>query len=128
VEPVVYTIDSTTGEATGTATTSTTNVVGTSTAELLPPATQGIILWHTGVFTAGRELIGKTFIPALTEDDNTAGVPSSGMLSGLTTAAVNLGSGGPPVLEIYSRKHRVFFPAGLGSVDHKFAVLRSRRQ
>lgn len=128
VEPTVYTIDSTTGKATGTASTTTTSVTGTSSAEQLPPATQGLITWHTGVFTAGRELIGKTYIPGMTEDDSTGGVPSSGFLSGAQTAATNLGSGGPPVLEIYSRKHKTFYPAGLGSVDHVFAVLRSRRQ
>lgn len=128
VESIVYTIDSTTGKATSTAATSTASVSGTSVTELIPPSNQALITWHTGVFSAGRELIGKTFIPGLTEDTNNAGVLSSAAISGLTTAANNLGSSGPPTLEIYSRKHKTFQPAGLGAVSHIFAILRSRRQ
>lgn len=128
VEPTVYTINPTSGLAVGTSSTSTTPVVGTSSAEQLPPATQALITWHTGVFIAGREVIGKTFIPGMTEDDSTAGVPSSGLISGLQTGATNLGSGGPPQFVIYSRKHLLYETAGLGAVDTVFAVLRSRRQ
>lgn len=127
VEPLVYTIDLTTGQAIATTTTSTTAVTGGSGTDPLPPATQALIRWHTGAFTGGRELIGKTYIPGMVENYNAAGIPTSTLLTTLTTACNNLGSGGPPNLVIWSRKHHLTAPAGLGSVWNQWAVLRSRR-
>lgn len=127
VEPVVYTVNPTTGLATGATSTSTTPVVGASGSAQLPPATQVLVAWHTGVFIAGRELIGKTFIPGQTVDSSTDGIVASGAATVIGGAATALGSSGPPQLVIYSRKHRLYESAGLGSVDTQFAVLRSRR-
>jgi len=127
VEPVVYEIDSTTGQATGTVSTSTAAVTGGSTAVMLPNATQGLVRYHTGVFTAGRELIGKIFVPGPVQDYNNDGLPSSSYKSTLTTAGSNLGNSGPPDMVIYSRTHHVYAPAGLATVWNEWAILRSRR-
>lgn len=127
VEPLVYDIDPITEKAVGTTTTSTTGFVGTRFTEPLPPSNQGLIRWHTGVFTGGRELIGKTYIPGACEDFSDSGVPSASYLTNLSTNAANLGSGGPPAFVIWSRKHHVTGAAGLGSPWSQWAVLRSRR-
>lgn len=127
VEDLVYTIDATTGLATAATATSTLVVDGGSGDQPLPPATQGLVRWHTGAFTGGRELIGKTYIPGPCEDMNFIGNPSSTYLTALNGAATSLGSGGPPYMVIWSRKHHITAPAGLGTAWSQWAVLKSRR-
>lgn len=128
VEPVVYTLDVATGQPTTTAGVTAAAVTGTDTQELLPSATQGLIKWHTGVFLSGRELQGRTFIPAPTEGSNNVGVPLSGYITALTTAASNLASSGPITFGIYSREHRQFREATSGAPWSQWAILKSRRQ
>jgi hypothetical protein len=127
VEAAVYTIDSTTGLATGITGTSTTTVTGADNSDPLPPATQGLARWHTGVFIAGRELTGKTFLPGVTEFYSTTGVPSGAYITAINLAISNLQSSGPITFGIYSRTHHQFDQATSGSVWGQWAVLRSRR-
>lgn len=127
VLPLVYTIDSTTDKATSVTGTTTTAVPGGSGADGLPTATQGLIRWHTGVFSSGREIQGKTFIPGMVVPANNQGVPTSALLTALQTAATNLASAGPITFGVYSRKHHLFAQATTGSPWNQWAVLRSRR-
>ena len=128
VDPTVYTIDVATGQPTSTHGTTTTAVAGNKSSEVLPSATQGLLRWHTGVFLSGREVQGRTFIPAPTEADSNFGVPLSTYIGILTTAASNLASSGPITFGIYSRAHRQFRQATSGSPWGQWAILRSRRQ
>lgn len=127
VEPLVYTIDSTSGQATGVTGTTTTPLAGQNFSQPLPPATQGLAAWHTGVFTGGREIQGKTFVPGPCEDGNDTGVPNGTYKTTLQTGATNLASAGPITFGIYSRKHHLFAQATSGSAWNQWAVLRSRR-
>jgi len=127
VESAVYTIDSTTGLATAATGTSTASVTGADASDALPPATQGLVRWGTGVFVSGRELKGKTFIPGASEAYNTTGSPTAAYLTGINTAATNLSSAGPITFGVYSRAHHTFHEATSGSTWTKWAILRSRR-
>jgi hypothetical protein len=50
---------------------------GTAAGETLPWASQGLVRWRTGVYVAGRELRGRTFIPGWTEASSGGGVPAA---------------------------------------------------
>ena len=127
VEPLVYTIDSTTGLATAAVGTSTVAVTGGDGNSPIPAANQGLIRWHTGLFVAGRELQGKTFIPGVTGNSSSGLVPNAGYVADLNTAGSNLASSGPITFGIYSRRHHTFAQASSGNAWTQFAVLRSRR-
>lgn len=127
VEALVYTIDSTTGKATGVTGTTTVPVGGNNFSQPLPPANQGLSIWHTGVFVAGREIQGKTFVPGPGEDGNDSGVPNGTYSTALNTGSNNLTSAGPITFGIYSRKHHLFAQATSGHAWNQWAILRSRR-
>lgn len=127
VDPTVYTLDVATGQPTSTHGTTVANVIGNKSSEVLPTATQGLLRWHTGVFLGGRELQGRTFIPAPTEADSLNGVPSSTYTGILNTAGINLTSAGPITFGVYSREHRQFRQATSASPWGQWALLRSRR-
>lgn len=127
VESAVYTINSTTGQATAATTTTTAPVTGTRSGEPLPAASQGLVRWHTGTFIGGRELTGRTFIPGASELDSDSGRPSTGYKNIVNSAANNLWSSGPITFGIYSRTNHLFAQATGGSTWAEWAVLRSRR-
>lgn len=127
VEPLVYSIDSTTGLATSTAGTTTSQVFGTDGNDPLPPATQGVVRAHTGLFIAGRELTGKLWVPGPTEAKNTTGIPTGAYLTAVDAAAATLASGANYEWVIWSRKHFQFFDVTSASTWNKWGVLRSRR-
>lgn len=101
----------------------------------LPKATQGLLRARTSEFVAGRRVQGRIFIPALANDAQLGGVPSSGFLTSLGTAGANLitNSGAGQAWSIWHR------PSAQGASDGslhpvtstspwtQFAVLRSRR-
>jgi hypothetical protein len=111
-------------------------LVASGSGDPLPWATQGLIRWRTGAFIDGRELRGRTFIPALTEGHSTQGRPTAALITILNTAAgaVNdllgvwqrprLASEGPPVVE--ARDGQIV-PVASFSVWTQWAQLRSRR-
>lgn len=111
-------------------------LLATGLGDPLPWATQGLIRWRTGVFVDGREIRGRTFVPALTEGHSTTGRPTSALTAILGIAAGvvddNLGvwqrpreaSAGPPVVE--AREGQVAEVATF-SVWTQWASLRSRR-
>jgi len=100
---------------------------GDLTDQLLPPATQGLVQWHTGAVVAGRRVAGKTFIPGLTEDGSSAGIPSTAVLASLSDAAAAIQAATPAGFVIFSRKHGAGYAVTSGTVWTEFAVLRSRR-
>lgn len=127
VDGAVTVIESTTGQPIGIAAGTLQTGAGQSSADLLPMAAQALARWHTGVFTDGRELRGRTFIPALTEDTGETGGPNITTISAVNNAIANMIGGSSSIFVIYSRKHHTFSAAVNGSCWNQYAVLRSRR-
>jgi hypothetical protein len=99
--------------------------VGAETTEELPPATQGLLRMHTGVFSNGRELRGRLFIPGVCEAQNNFGAPTVSY-AGLVLGAANtlIGNG---TWVVWSRKNIQTELVTSASVWTAFASLRSRR-
>jgi hypothetical protein len=97
--------------------------------EALPWSTQGLIQWRTGNFQGGREVRGKTFIPAPPDEYNNEGSPNAAYLAALQSAADGLISAGNSAggLVIYSPTHQLIASVSAGVPWSKWAVLRSRR-
>jgi hypothetical protein len=105
--------------------------VGASSAEVVPFTTQLLTRWRTGVYNAGRELRGRTFIPGTTEGVSTNGQPSASFvnsINGLLTpyvASVDVNAAGG--LKIWSPTHGTSALVNQASLWNQFAVLRTRR-
>jgi hypothetical protein len=124
---VVY-FDVGTGNPLGVFATSTAALSATGAGEPLPWATQALVRWRTGFFVGGREVRGRTFIPALTEGHNTAGRPVSALLTILNGAASALIADGSSQLLTYSPAHSATAPVVTGTAWTEWAQLRSRRE
>jgi len=126
-EAEVGDIDIATGELTGLFPVTPVVTTGSGATDALPFATQGLLRWRTGVFVGGREVRGRTFLPAPIEGDSVVGIPSATYISNINSAAATLLGSAVADLMIYSKKNRDAVPALSGSVWNKWAVLRSRR-
>ena len=107
---------------------------GSASGEMLPPATQALIRWRTGVYriSAGPrprsvEIRGRTFVPAITEANSNGGVPLATMQTALTNAAQALVADASTHLCIYSRAAKSKQDVTSGQCWNQFAILRSRR-
>lgn len=96
-------IQDTDGELVGTAGVTAATVTGSGGTEVLPMASQGLIQWRTGVFSDGREIRGRTFLPAMVETSNTGGVPSGTFAGIAPTYSAALISDSASVLAIWRR-------------------------
>ena len=126
VDPFVATVDPVSGEITGATTVDGANGQGSAGGEVLPPATQMLVRWGTGIYTSGRELRGRTFVPGLTSSANDNGFVEPTTLPGHITDLETWLSTGPPLL-IWSRAHGVTAPVAGVDIWNRFAILRSRR-
>ena len=120
----VDTIDPTTGQIVAQTTVLDEAFDGLMVDEPLPHATQALLRFTTGVWVNGRQLRGKCFIPALTENSSEGGRPVPAVRTAIASAAGELTDVN---LVVYSRTHRVWQPVSGISVWELFAVLRSRR-
>jgi hypothetical protein len=127
VEALVYEIDIPTGDATAVHQTTNTPVAGGQGTDPVNGFTQGLISWHTGFFIAGRELVGKTFIPGVSEGDTAAGIPSSTYLSDLASAATAYLASANATPTVYSRAHHSSVGIAGFRVAPTWSVLKSRR-
>lgn len=126
-QPVIDILDEASGQVTAQNGVSGWSVAGTRTDEELPPTTQGLVEWQTGIYVAGRQIRGKTFMPGITIDHNDPpGVPGATYKSGLAanalsviTASVGFG--------IYSRKNGQIALVTSLFIWNQWAVLRGRR-
>lgn len=126
VNPIVEIVDSTTGEITGLDDTGAGGSgAGANGGDLLPLTTQALVRWRTGVFSSGRELRGRTFIPGWCETENDDGKPTSGCVSLVQSAADTLV--GSMNMAAYSPTHHTWASVNLASMWTEWAVLRSRR-
>lgn len=106
---------------------------GTDAGQLLPTQTQGQVRWNTNAFFGGRRLIGRTFIPGMTENSNTAaGIVDPAAVTLITNEAnTYAGASANPV--VWQDKHDATPPSGStgeivgGAMLSAWRVLRSRR-
>lgn len=126
LDTAVYSIDAATGQPFDVVQVTPASGTGGVAGDILSPASQGLISWRTGVFTNGRELRGRTFLPAIPEAQST-GAPIAGFITAVSTAAGAFIADANSDLQVYSRKHGVHASAVGGGVWNEWAVLRSRR-
>lgn len=149
VSAEVEQFEDTTGALTGVLTGTASSVTASGTGEICSPATQGLIRWRTGVIEDGREIRGRTFLPAVPVSQVDDGHPATGYSSAATTMAQLLQADSSTVLAIWRRPRKArpqvgqpgdpwYLPsqsARAGSSAavatyacwDKFAVLRGRR-
>jgi len=127
VNGVVPTIDTTDGEILGATVHDAETGIGEASGEMLPTSTQALVKWRTGIYTGGREIRGRTFIPGISEPSNDNGHFHPDNVSALNTALSTwLGSlSATPV--IWSRVNGTAASVLAAEVWDQFAVLRSRR-
>lgn len=130
VEGDVTQIDSATGLATG-VTAAAQRVIGaTGASNVLPQANQGLVHLFTGVYTGGRQLRGRLFLPGLmlVSAASTGAVDATKRtlwqttVTTLVTASNAVGN-----LQVYSPTHHVTADVLTVSASSVFAVMRSRR-
>lgn len=121
-------VDVATGNVVGGASTSDVNGAGSATAEGLPAATQGILTLRTGVYTNGRQVRGRLFIPGAHEGESNL-VPSTSYRTLLTDTAAELqavdNANGAWV--VYSRRNASADAITGYASPNMWGVLRSRR-
>jgi hypothetical protein len=128
-DSVAALIDSTNGSILSLISVTPNTGTGSDGSSLLPPATQLLLQWRTGVFQDGREIRGRLNIPYLTEGSNDAGgVASASLTSNVQDAADDLVAGvGSDQLVVWSRKSGAVPNVDTATVSNIWAVLRSRR-
>lgn len=102
-------------------------VSGASTEPGMAYHTQGLVQWRTGVFVLGRELRGRSYIPALTEAANSDGAPVGGFTSALNDFVDALTTSAQPQISVYSRTHGDARTVTGGAPWNQFAYMASRR-
>lgn len=123
---VVQQIDVTSGDVIGVASATAWSVSGAENTEQLPPANQGLLSLHTGVYNSGRELHGRKNIWGPCENDSTAGKPNGAYIAELVLAAQSLIDANVRWC-VYSPTHHVAAVITQAFVAPYWAVLRSRR-
>jgi hypothetical protein len=126
-EAEVVLIDDATGDPTAVVTTTPSSGAGSGAATMLPVVAQGLVRWRTGVFSGGREVRGRTFVPGLTENDNDLGVPNGSIIPVVDGAAAALVATANADLVIYSRTKSLSESVTSGSMWTSWAELKSRR-
>lgn len=91
----------------------------------IPRASQGLIRWRTSTFNGNRRVLGKTYIPYVSEEFNEgAGVPTTAFQAEMAAAGEGLVEAG---LVIASLSLNTFAEVTTASAWNQWAVLRSRR-
>lgn len=126
VQGTVVTMDPVTGDITSSEDVTGQNGFGADTGEIMPFATQALVRWHTGEYINGRELRGRTFIPAMTIVSDDQGVLLSTNLTTIQNAADGLIASGQNML-MWSKTHGETRVVTSADVWNQFAILRSRR-
>lgn len=127
VEGLVANINVATDQVTSTWSGTDLTTFCTGTGDAMPYANQALIRWQTGVYLAGRQVVGHTFWPGLLEASNGPnGIVQSSTVSSILGQAGNL-IAATPQLVVYSRKNATYAVVNGATVPSKWAVLRSRR-
>lgn len=127
VQTEVPEIDEATGDVISMNIVSGASVAGTASEDPMSPLNQMCVNWRTGHYVAGREVRGRTFIPALTEGDWNSGAWTAGRKTLVETANSTLVGDANSILVVYSPTHANLWPVIYGQVKTKMSYLRSRR-
>lgn len=122
---VVYAWDAALQEKIGAAPVDEYVGLGTATGEALPTQTQFLISWATGEYVDGKEVRGRTYLGAQTENSNTA----AGDVVGTTVSAFQTAAGdlaNAEILCINSPKHGALFQVTRASTTNMWATQRTR--
>lgn len=125
--PEVEEVNSSTGLVTASYSVSPATGTGNSGNEPLPTTMQALIRWRTGVYEAGREIRGRTFVPGMVQDANNSGTLTGTVQEALSEYANALVDDVDSELVVYSPTHQQFATVTGASCWNNFAVLRSRR-
>ena len=115
------------GQQTGAFGTTSQSGTGASASDLLPQATQALLRLRTNVFSAGREIRGRWFIPGLTEAEATAGNVTAAAATVFNVAAAALIATAGAEWCVWSRTQTTAAAVVTANTWTQFAVLRSRR-
>lgn len=123
----VATVNPGTGDTTGITAVTVAAITFTDADQPLPAATSLLLRWHTGVFTGGREIRGRTNIARLGELTSTLGVPNVATTTAWQTRANDLIADVNTTFVVWSPLHGLWETVQTGSPWGQWAVLRSRR-
>ena len=127
VEGEVAVVDPGTGQITTIESATGDSGNGGSSSEQLPPMTQALVRWRTGIWLGGRQLLGRTFIPGLTEPANDNGNLAGDVRDDIINAAVTMLDDSAASFGVYSPKNLTWRAATSSAVNTGFAFLNSRR-
>ena len=135
IQPEVFVLDPVNGDTTGVHVTTPNAIATTLVSGQLASATQGLVRWTTGVYEDSRQIRGRTFIPAPTEQDSDVGAPLTAYINDVSAAAAVLAA--DPGFGVWRRPRPETSPLGQrdgqfalatgGACWSQWAVLRSRR-
>lgn len=92
-----------------------------------PLIAQGLVRWHTGTYIGGREVRGRTFVPAIQQGDSTStGTVNAPALTAMQNA-INGAISSTANFAVWSKKHLSVHPITAGNAWNQWASLRSRR-
>jgi len=123
----VVEMDHVTGNATGSYAVTAATATGGVATESLPFAAQAVIRLRTGVYTNGREVRGRTYLPGLTEAANDDGKVSATYITNLNVVANGLRNDATCEWAIWSRINGTVSEITSVSTWDQFGIMRSRR-
>lgn len=127
-DPQVEKIDVATGGLVSITAVTPVSGAGSSGTDPGPWANQGLLQLRTGNIVGRRELRGRIFLPAVSENSNTNGVPNASYKSSVDGFGATLIAAASASLVVYSKTHTAAFHATSATTWAEWAVLRSRRQ
>lgn len=128
VNGLVDVIDAATGLITSQQVVLSRSGAGSLSGDAMPGMVQGLVHLATGVFSAGRQIVGSVHIPGAVETDNSAtGTPTSGYVTALQLACNTLAGVAAFKWAAYSRVHHLAVNPVSPLARGTWAVLRSRR-
>lgn len=129
-DATVFDVDPATGQVTAAYSTTPQTGAGAIGGDAVPNMAQALIHWRTGVYVAGKEIRGKTYVPCLTEAANSAGgVIVSTTVSSIQAAADTLKNVTTPnPLVVWSRKNGTVQDVTTAQVNSLWATQRRRNR
>lgn len=124
----VEVVDPITGDTIGVRGADQVLVLGSTNLPLLPPASQALIRWRTGVYVGGREIRGRTNMPLQFQDNATSGGTVKGSVQTFyKERADTLVNQITAEHVVWSKTNGRWERTVTASVWDQFSVLRSRR-
>ena len=125
VSGVVQYIDDNTGTLLANGVTDAVTGAGEASGEMLPASTQVLVKWRTGLVVAGRELRGRTFLPAMDAFMNDEGSVESVARADLSDEIATWLGGLSATPLVWSRTHGASQSIEAAEVWNEFAEIGS---